>query len=103
MKEQAWRLRIPVALAALGLAGGASAAARAIPRVRPLLPDGETVQIATTCSHRPIHAVSAGAATFPVGPELAAVGGHSPFHDISAAYAAGYTTENEPCVASPDG
>src|SRR5262245_29678584 len=50
---------------------------------------------------------SAGAvtdATFNVGPELAAVRqATARFHDISDAYAAGYTTENEPCVESPDG
>lgn len=39
-----------------------------------------------------------------VGPELAAVRqATAQFHDIAAAYAAGYTTENEPCVASPLG
>src|SRR5262245_48803836 len=38
-------------------------------------------------------------ATFNVGPELAAVRQTTVrFHDISAAYAAGYTTEFEPCV-----
>jgi hypothetical protein len=47
---------------------------------------------------------SAGDATFAVAPELAALRqATSRFHDISAAYAAGYTTENEPCVSSPAG
>jgi hypothetical protein len=40
--------------------------------------------------------------TFPVGPELAAVrAATATFHDISAAYAAGYSTQFEPCVALP--
>jgi len=40
----------------------------------------------------------------PVGPELAAVRqATAQFHDVVVAYAAGYTTENEPCVASPLG
>ena len=39
-----------------------------------------------------------------VGPELAAVRqATAQFHDVAVAYAAGYTTENEPCVASPLG
>jgi hypothetical protein len=43
-------------------------------------------------------------ATFDVGPELAAVRQATVrFHDISAAYAAGYTTEFEPCVHIPGG
>jgi hypothetical protein len=42
--------------------------------------------------------------TFHVGPELAAVRQATiRFHDISAAYAAGYTTEFEPCVEIPGG
>jgi len=40
----------------------------------------------------------------PIGPELAAVRqATAQFHDVVVAYAAGYTTENEPCVASPLG
>jgi hypothetical protein len=43
-------------------------------------------------------------AAFPVGMELAAVRrATNRFHDISEAYAAGYTTELEPCVAIPGG
>jgi hypothetical protein len=43
-------------------------------------------------------------ATFDVGPELAAVRQATiRFHDVSAAYAAGYTTEFEPCVQIPGG
>jgi hypothetical protein len=39
-----------------------------------------------------------------VSPELAAVRqATAPFHDVAVAYAAGYTTEHEPCVASPSG
>ena len=42
------------------------------------------------------------AATFPVPAELASVrAATARFHDISAAYAAGYTIEFEPCVAIP--
>ena len=38
------------------------------------------------------------------GPDLAAVRqATAQFHEIAAAYAAGYTTENEPCVSSPAG
>ena len=41
-------------------------------------------------------------ATFDVGPELAAVRQATVrFHDISSAYAAGYTTQFEPCVEIP--
>jgi hypothetical protein len=41
-------------------------------------------------------------ATFPVAPELAAVrAATAKFHDVSSAYAAGYTTQFEPCVENP--
>ena len=41
-------------------------------------------------------------ATFHVAPELAAVrAATAKFHDISSAYAAGYTTQFEPCVEYP--
>jgi hypothetical protein len=47
---------------------------------------------------------SANVADASVGPELAAVRqATASFHDVSVAYAAGYTTENEPCVSSPAG
>jgi hypothetical protein len=50
----------------------------------------------------PVESVSEG--TFPVGPELAAVRrATARFHEVSAAYAAGYTTDTEPCVSSPAG
>ena len=45
---------------------------------------------------------SSSGATFSVGSELAAVrAATARFHGISAAYAAGYTTQFEPCVANP--
>jgi hypothetical protein len=45
---------------------------------------------------------SSAAATFSVGPELAAVrAATARFHDVSEAYAAGYSTQFEPCVANP--
>ncbi|HET9261682.1 MAG TPA: hypothetical protein VFO14_01440 [Vicinamibacterales bacterium] len=41
---------------------------------------------------------------FPVGPELAALRrATAAYHDISRAFSAGYTIENEPCVSSPAG
>ena len=44
----------------------------------------------------------AAAATFSVAPDLAAVrAATAKFHDISVAYAAGYTTQFEPCVENP--
>jgi hypothetical protein len=49
-------------------------------------------------------ATSATDTNFPVTPELAAVRQATvQFHDLAVARAAGYTTENEPCVASPLG
>jgi hypothetical protein len=43
-------------------------------------------------------------AAFPIGAELAEVRRATIwFHDVSAAYAAGYTTEFEPCVEIPGG
>jgi hypothetical protein len=39
-----------------------------------------------------------------VGPQLAAVrAATADYHDVGTARAAGYSTENEPCVATPDG
>jgi len=105
MKEQAWRVRSCVALALLSLAGASIGCSDISNPARPsLVSNGGTGAAATaTAAVTSIHA-SAPDATSPVGPELAAVRrATAQFHDISAAYAAGYTTENEPCVASPDG
>lgn len=45
---------------------------------------------------------SSSTATFSVGSELAAVrAATARFHEISAAYSSGYTTQFEPCVANP--
>ena len=45
---------------------------------------------------------TAAEATFSVGPELAEVrAATAKFHDISSAYAAGYSTQFEPCVENP--
>ena len=50
------------------------------------------------------HSAASGEATLPIGAELAAVREATAwFHEINEAYAAGYTTENEPCVSSPAG
>lgn len=109
MKEQAWRVRRCVALALLSLAVGSIGCGDISNPAHPsLLSNGGTGATPTTgatatAALTSIHA-AAPHATSPVGPELAAVRqATARFHDISAAYAAGYTTENEPCVASPDG
>jgi hypothetical protein len=109
MKEQAWRVRRCVALALLSLTGGSIGCGDISNPTHPsLLSNGGTGATSTTgatasTAVMSIHA-SAPHATSLVGPELAAVRqATARFHDISAAYAAGYTTENEPCVASPDG
>jgi hypothetical protein len=86
--KQSLRVRIGFVLAVVGMAVAAVSYGEINDPVRPspLTGDG-----------------AAGAdATFPVFPELAAVrNATARFHDISSAYAAGYTTQFEPCVEAP--
>lgn len=108
MENQASRVRICIVLTALGLAGAAVGCGETNNPVRPTALPGTGTVAATGATRASEYAAtstfSAATSTFDVGPELAAVRrATAQFHDISAAYAAGYTTENEPCVASPDG
>lgn len=98
MFTQARPLRLCSVLLTIGLAVGSAGCGQNGSPVRPgQLPGGET---SATRQGGP----STNDATDPVGPELAAVRqATAPFHDIAVAYAAGYTTEHEPCVASPLG
>jgi hypothetical protein len=100
MKNQVWRLRIYSVLTGLGLAVTVIGCGETSNPVRPTgLPDAASAGAAGATSSE-----SAASAAFDVGPELAAVRqATARFHDVSAAYGAGYTTENEPCVASPAG
>jgi hypothetical protein len=94
MQKHTSRVRMCLVLTALAL-GGAAAGCHAINA--PTRPSSAETGTPTALE-------SAVDAIFAGGPDLAAVRqATARFHDISAAYAAGYTTENEPCVASPDG
>jgi hypothetical protein len=100
MKKQASRVRIGlIRVIALGLAGAAGGCSEINNPVRPSLRSsdgGAAVTSVTSASESPADV------TFPVGPELAAVRrATAEFHDISTAYAAGYTTQFEPCVENP--
>ena len=98
MQKQVSSLKVCLALAALGLGSVAIGCGEVSNPARPSPPSAA----ATVVLHSP--GESAPDATFAVGDELAAVRrATAQFHRISNAYAAGYTTENEPCVASPDG
>ena len=102
MKKHALRVRSWGVLAILGLAGLAAGCDASNP-VRPS-PLGSRATEATASTSATSSSESVSDVAFPVGPELASVRqATAAFHDISAAYRAGYTTENEPCVASPDG
>jgi hypothetical protein len=81
-----------------GVAAGCSDAAKSTPT-------GPSVLSQSFGSERPVaRTPGEEEPTFDVGPELAAVRQATVrFHDISAAYAAGYTTEFEPCVEIPGG
>jgi hypothetical protein len=85
-------------LALAGVAAGCSDPAKAIPT-------GPSEPSRALGSESPVAHTSGDGDpddTFPVGPELAAVRQATVrFHDISAAYAAGYTTQFEPCVQIP--
>jgi hypothetical protein len=87
-------IRVAVMAAVLALA---TACADSSNPVRPSALSEDRTSAATTS------AVQANSA-FPVGGDLAAVRRATvQFHDIAAAYAAGYTTEFEPCVELPGG
>jgi hypothetical protein len=98
MQNQISRVRICLVLTSFGLVAAAVGCGETNNPVRPtaLSGTGAVEAIATSRGSE--------STTDAVGPDLAAVRrATAQFHDISAAYAAGYTTENEPCVASPDG
>lgn len=109
MQTQSLRVSVCLALAALGLAAGAVGCSESNNPTRPsVLPSVGAVAVTPSSVSSGVAGspalVSPADAIFAVGPELAAVRrATAQFHDISTAYAAGYTTENEPCVASPDG
>jgi len=114
MKKLASHLRVWTTLAALGLAGataGCGENSPTSPSAGPGTSAGAIRQLPAADSGAARAAVSGAAganvadeATFPVAPELAAVRrATAQFHDVAVARAAGYTTENEPCVASPEG
>jgi hypothetical protein len=99
MKNQTSRVRICLVLTGFGLAGAAIGCGETNNPLRPSGFEGATVEATAAISPE-----STADSAFDGGPELAAVRqATAQFHDISAAYAAGYTTENEPCVASPAG
>lgn len=114
MQKQASQLCRWAVVATLGLAGaaagcgannptGPSARNRTGSSGAPQLADGHAGPAGSAVSETPGVTVQNDGA-FPVGPELAAVRrATAPFHDVAVARAAGYTTENEPCVASPEG
>jgi len=96
MKTHASRVRTCFVLTGLGLACAAAGCSDINNPARPTAAPGATAAVAPSDS-----LVTAG---FDVGPELAQVRrATAQFHDISAAYAVGYTTEHEPCVSSPAG
>lgn len=84
------------ALLVIGLAGTALGCSEANPvRPMPVQTDGA----AMTPSTWPPSGIA-----FPVEPELAELRrATAVYHDISRAFAAGYSIENEPCVSSPAG
>src|SRR5919106_877427 len=84
------------ALCALGVIGCSELSSSTGPS--PVSNEGRTTASATLNVNMPAED------TFPVSAELAAVRrATARFHNISDAYAGGYTTENEPCVAIPAG
>lgn len=95
MQRKASRVRLSCALAVLGLAAAEIGCGENANPTQPVqLSDGAAAATEGVAS----------SALFPLGPQLAAVRrATARFHDISAAHAAGYSTEDEPCVASPDG
>ena len=97
MLNRSSRLHCFMAACGIGLAAAAPGCSQPSNPVRPsALSEGRT-SVATTAAPQ----VNAG---FPVGEGLADVRQATvQFHDISAAYAAGYSTEFEPCVEIPGG
>lgn len=105
------RSRVPLScvLAILGLTGVATGCGDTASLVRPSSLSGASGVESLVA--QPLGEGETGVATgsqantaFPVGAELAEVRQATVrFHDISAAYAAGYTTEFEPCVEIPGG
>ena len=94
MREGAWHREMGLVLVLAGVALGCGE-------------DANPTHPAAAAGDGTISPVMAGAtldAPLPVAVQLAAARqATAAFHDVSAAYAAGYSTENEPCVASPEG
>jgi hypothetical protein len=98
MQKQALQVRMALILVALGTAAVVGCGEINNP-VRPSLRPSDRAAAATSVTSA---SESTADATFPVAPELAAVRrATAQFHDISTAYAAGYTTQFEPCVENP--
>ena len=97
MFTQAPPVRLCSVLVAIGIAVSSAACGQGGNPTRPAqLPGADTYAVQGPPSTQGAEA--------PVGPELAAVRqATARFHDVTVAYGAGYTTENEPCVASPFG
>jgi len=98
MFTQAPPVRLCSVLVAIGMAVSSAGCSQNESPTRPAQFSG--AETSATAQVRP----STGDANAPVGPELAAVReATAQFHDVTVAYSAGYTTEDEPCVASPMG
>ena len=94
--QKAPHVLIWIALAAIGLTGMVTGCGE----INPARPSGSAALGPAGADH----AAPASEAAYPVGPELAEVRrATARFHDLSVAMAAGYSIENEPCVASPAG
>lgn len=91
MQKQVMPLRISFILAVLGMAGVAIGCSENNDPVGPSSLSSGGAGESSNAAH-----------PFPVDPALASVRrATAQFHDISAAYAAGYTTQFEPCVENP--
>ena len=97
MFTQAPSVRLCSVLVAIGMAVGSAGCGQNQSPTRP-------AQLSGAETHGAQVLASTNSADAPVGPELAAVRqATARFHDVTVAYGAGYTTEDEPCVASPMG
>ena len=109
MQNTRSRGRLGCALAILGLIGVAAGCGETANPVDPSARAGASgiENLVPTLSGHGATAAATGSqasTAFPVGAELAEVRRATVrFHDITAAYAAGYTTEFEPCVEIPGG
>src|SRR6187200_2793241 len=97
MFTQAPSVRLCSVLVAIGMAVGSAGCGQNQSPTRP-------AQLSGAEAHGAQVLASTNSADAPLGPELAAVRqATARFHDVTVAYGAGYTTEDEPCVASPMG